>query len=237
MELETARQPGRPADVEARREPDDRAAIELDRRHDEVRAADPERDAIDRHAIGLEIPSPGPDRPCPPKHRRDQGQGIDADVDQHADVEERLGRGVPRLDAAPIHLGVHGPDRPEATAPDPCRGRLLCLAEERRRRAAKAESPTGGQLHELVRLARPKRERLLAVDVAAGQERPLRDLVVGVVDRQVQHDVDRRRPPVVRRPRRAPGSRTPPRTPPRGPGSRSVAATSRIPGWVGMSRA
>ena len=43
---------------------------------------------------------------------------------------------------------------------------------------------------ELASLAGAKGERFLAVDVLAGLERPLRDLVVGVVDGQVDDDVD-----------------------------------------------
>ena len=97
---------------------------------------------------------------------------------------------MPRLDPAPVDLGVDRPHGPEAAAPDPGPRRLLRLAEEGRGRAAETEAACRGELDELVRLARTEGQRLLAVDVAAGLEGTLRDLVVGVVNGQVDDDVD-----------------------------------------------
>jgi hypothetical protein len=98
---------------------------------------------------------------------------------------------VPRLDPAPVDLRIDGSDGPEAAAADQARGRLLRLAEEGRWRATEADAAGRCELDQLVSLARTERERLLAVDVAARFQRPLRDLVVGLVDRQVDDDVDR----------------------------------------------
>ena len=97
---------------------------------------------------------------------------------------------MPRLDPAPVDLRVDRPHGPEATAPDQGRGRLLGLAEKRRWRATETESTRRGEVDELARFARAEGEGLLAVDVATGLEGLLRDRVVGVVNRQVDDDVD-----------------------------------------------
>ena len=66
VELDAPGLPGGLADVEGRGEPHHRAADQLHGRHDEVRAADPERRAVHGRPIGLQVPAPGPDRPGPP---------------------------------------------------------------------------------------------------------------------------------------------------------------------------
>ena len=130
-------------------------------------------------------------RPRRPEHRGDEGQRVDADVDQDADVEERRRGRVPRLDAAPVDLGVDGPDGPEAAAPDRAAVAVCCASprnvdgEQPEPKAARRR-----EVDELARLARAERQRLLAVDVLAGLEGALRDLVVSVMDGQVDDDVD-----------------------------------------------
>ncbi len=133
VEFDAAGELGRAPDVEARAKPDDRATIELDRRDDEIRAADPEGRPVDRHPIRLQVPAPCLDRSSSPQHRGHERDRVDADVDQDADIEERRGGRVPRLDPSPVHLGVDGPHGPEATGLDHGRGRLLGLAKERGR--------------------------------------------------------------------------------------------------------
>ena len=141
VELEAAAELGRPADVEAGRQPDHRAAVELDRRDDEVRAADPERRPVDRHPVRQQVPAPRPHRPRRPEHRRDQRQRVDA---RRRPARRRrrtaLRRRVPGLDPPVAHVGVDGADRSQAAVADPRRGGLLRLAEERRRRAPEPDA-------------------------------------------------------------------------------------------------
>ena len=123
VELEAPVGFGGPPDVEAGRQAEDRAAVELDRGDDEVRAADPECAPSRVVRSGMQVPAPCADGTGRAEHRRDQGERVDADVDQDADVVERCGCGVPGLDPAPVNLGVDGPDGPEPAAADDRRPR------------------------------------------------------------------------------------------------------------------
>ena len=104
------------AHVEARRQPDDRAALELEQRHLEVGRVDPERRAILRDAVGLERAAERLDATHRAQHGGQDRKRVDADVDERADLVERHRRRMPRLDPAPVHLGEDGPDRPQAAA-------------------------------------------------------------------------------------------------------------------------
>ena len=185
---------------------------------------------------GFRLPAPRPDRAGRPEHRRDERERVDADVDQDADVEERA--------PAPGATSRSGPSSPRHRRPARSRGgrvwikrrgRLLRLAEERRRRAAETKPPGSAASSTSSRASLGTQgERLLAVDVPAGLEGPLRDLVMGVVDGQVDDDVDRRGRRGGRRARRGRGSRAPRR---RRPLARDPGPSPRRAGSRGGSRA
>ena len=99
---------------------------------------------------------------------------------------------MPRLDPAVVDLGVHGSNLSEAAVPDHGGGRLLRLPEKGRRRAAEPQPARRRERDQLLCLARAERHRLLAVHVTPRLEGALRHLVMGVVDGQVDDDVDRR---------------------------------------------
>ena len=98
---------------------------------------------------------------------------------------------MPRLDPPPVDVRVDGPDRPER--PSRIQPAAVCWASPRNVEGEQRETDaaTRGDVHQLTGLVGAQRQRFLAVDVAARLERPLRHLVVGVVDREVHDDVDR----------------------------------------------
>ena len=100
VEFEAAAIPGRRPDVEAGGQAEDDAVAELDRRDDQVRAADPEGLAAEGDPVRHQVPAPGTDRAGWSEHRGDQGQRVDPDIDEHADVVERRRGRVPALDPA-----------------------------------------------------------------------------------------------------------------------------------------
>ncbi len=192
MELHRAVLLRRSPDVEARRQPEDRTALELDRGHDEVRAADPERRPVQGDPVGTELPAPGADGSRRTDHGRRERQRIDRDVDHGPDVVERRRRRMPGLDPAPADVGIDRADGAEPIVADPRGGGLLRLPEDRRRRAAQAQPSRHGKVDELARLARAERQWLLAVDVTTRLQRTTGHLVVRVMDGQVDDDVDGR---------------------------------------------
>jgi hypothetical protein len=133
-----------PADVEAGRQSDHRAGDQLDHGNDQVRAADPVRIAARRHAFREEVPAARLDCHGRAEERGHDGKRIHADVDEHTHLVEGDRGGMPRLDAAPVHIRVDGSNGPELAAPDDRPDGLLRLAEERRWRAGKPDVLVSG---------------------------------------------------------------------------------------------
>ena len=176
--------------VEARRQTDDRPVLELDHCHPEVGGQHRERLAAGCHSLREHHASECGHATRGAEDRGQDRQRVDADVRKRPDPVERLGPWMPRLDAAPVDLGVGDPHGADRTRCQQAPGLLLRLAHEGDRRARKPDAAGVGELDERPGLGVARGERLLAVDVLARLERGGGDLGVNAVRGEVDDCVD-----------------------------------------------
>jgi hypothetical protein len=188
VELEPAVDPG--PDVERRGQAHDEPRLELHDGDREIRSVGAEGCAVERDALRLERRRVRRHAPRRAEDRGQQRERVDADVDHRPDRVERRRRRVPRLDPAPVRLGIRDANVPDRLLAQELPRRLLRVSEQRRRRRAQAKAARRGEVDELARLVVAQRERLLAVDVLAGLERRGGDLRVSGGRRQVDDRVD-----------------------------------------------
>ncbi len=192
VELQTALAPG--PNPERRRQARENAPLVLEFGDVEVGRRQRESLPVLAHALLEERRAVRRDATHRPEHRREDRQRVDADVHHWPRLVQRLRRGMPGLDPAPVRLGVDRAHSAEAALPDELPGGLLRLAEQRRGRTAQADAVLRCGLCQLARLVRAQGDRLLRVDVLAGLEARLRHRRVRHRRGEIGDDVD----PVVR---------------------------------------
>ena len=180
------------ADVEARRQPHERSVRELDQRDAEVGGADRERLARDREAIGVDDLAVCRHAAGRAEHGRQDRERVDADVGHRPDRVERRGPWVPRLDAAPVDLGVDDADRSRSRRSAIRFHAVSCASPMNVIGEHESRSPLAcGELDEAARLGVAPCHRLLAVDVLSGFEGGRRDLGVDSMGGEVDDGIDR----------------------------------------------